>query len=216
MAPWKGAVTPALVPRIVRVILILVAVVCFVFGGFLVATYVTSSSTVVGEHTIILDDPPSKAEIATMDERDTTDRLIIPRLGLNVPLSSMSTYTRNGATIINPPRPEKAYVVRDWGHAGDVSDMTVIAMHSIRGRPDIPGSQLIDIDAQQATVHTGEDVIVANVRYRITKVHSLRKDTVATDDELWRVKPGTLLIVTCLQRSEGLSLNNIVIEAEAV
>lgn len=163
---------------------------------------------------IELDDPPTKKDIREMAISETKLDFVVPKVGVNTTLKEMSTYKRGGKKVINPPGITRAYAVRDWGEPGDPESMSVIALHSVRRYPDIPGSRLIDISRGQARVGEGDRIDVNDESYRVVKVHKIKKNELATAPGLWDEKPGKLLVITCLQRTEGKSVNNIVIEAQ--
>ena len=162
----------------------------------------------------VLEDQPSESEIEQMNVADSAHRLVIPKVGVDTQLKVMSTYSRGGERMINPPTFEDAYLVRDWGDANEAEEsMVVVALHSTRRLPDVAGSRLIDIEAGKARVGAGDEIGVDGHVYRVKAVHVQSKKSVPSAAELWRQEPGKLLIFTCLQRSSGRSLDNVIVEA---
>lgn len=162
---------------------------------------------------VVLDDPPSEEEIETMDAKETNNVLKVPSVGIETQLQSMNTYRNaHGDKIINPYLSKHAYHVRDWGELGQKEDMIVIAAHSIKGKPDIPGSKLIDIEAGRSTLSDGDEIEIDDFSYEVSEIHTMNKNTVV-DSDVWENEEGKLLIFTCLQRQEGRSVDNIIIEA---
>lgn len=163
---------------------------------------------------IQLEDPPSEDEVEEMDVRDTDNVLRIPSVDIEETLQSMNTYKNSqGIKVINPYQSKYVYHVRDWGDLGQTEDMIVLAMHSIKGKPDIPGSKLINITAGKSTLQEGETIELDNLSYSVTGIHKMNKRTVVNSEKIWKDEPGKLLLFTCLQREGGRSVENIIIEA---
>lgn len=170
--------------------------------------------TLANGDTIRHEAPPTRDNIAAMQITATSDHTLrIPAAGIDTELKTLSLYHESGQPVLNPPTSDHPYLVRDYGTPNDPAHMTVIAMHSIRHAPHIPGSKLINIEHGTATVAPGDTVYVDDIKYTITKIHNEPKRQVASDGALWRDEPGKLLLFTCLQRASGHSFNNIVIEA---
>lgn len=159
------------------------------------------------------EDPVSADQVREMDVKPAKGRLRVPSVDVDAPLLSMHTYQHHGVRTITPPTHENPYVVRDWAEPGDTDGMVVVATHSTRGRPDLPGSRLIDIDRGSSTVQKGAYVFVDGHKYVVSKVHNQSKGTVADDQDVWKDEPGKLLLITCLQRPAGKSQQNVIIEA---
>lgn len=177
----------------------------------------TSIETLADGTQIQLEDPPTSSQRTQMRPTTTSHKLIIPDAGIDTTLKEMNLYTDGtGQKIINPPTSANPYLVRDYGPPNSTTGMTVIAMHSIRDAPTIPGSKLINIDTQQATITPGALITIDTTTYRVTQIHNQNKQTVTTNTALWENKPGKLLLFTCLQRTQGKSTNNIAIEAQRV
>lgn len=163
------------------------------------------------------EDPVTAQEMGQMQIRSSKSRLVVPSVGIDAKLLSMRTYTSGGRQIIKPPTSDNPYLVRDWTDPARAAEgMVVVAMHSIRGYPKLPGSRLIDISTGTARVKVGAEVLVDVHRYRITATDIVAKADAAGQAEVWREAPGKLLMVTCLQRSSGSSTSNVLITAQLV
>ena len=196
-----------------RPVLVIVAAVVIV--GALVAGFFAwssfSSDGPVDEQAVDkrLDDVPDEEEVKKMDVKKEDGDFMVESVGLSMPLSSLSVVNNT----INPPRLDRAYFVRDYAKPGDKEHMSVIALHSIKGK-DIPGNRLFDIDSGEPTVGDGDEVKVQGHTYVVSKVLTEDKVDASNNDDVWRDEPGKLLIFTCLQRHEGRSVENIIIQAK--
>lgn len=192
------------------IILLLFALsaVCFVDYSGVLGTSVTPLS-------VTIENPVSPSEVESMSIQHDKGSIRVPSVGIDTDYSVMSMYRKDGVNIINPPSYDKPYLVRDFGSA-DKDSFGVVAMHSIRRYKDIPGSRLIDISAAKSRVSPGDSVFLDDVEYVITRVESEKKSQVSSDKSVWDGEPGELVIVTCLQRPTGKSVNNIVIYAKIV
>lgn len=162
-----------------------------------------------------LENPPSPEEVEEMEVRDTDKVLRVPSVGIEETMQSMQTFTNSqGIRVINPFKSKYAYHVRDWGDLGQSEEMIVLAMHSLKGKPDIPGSKLINITEGTSTISEGAEVEVDGLDYSVSTVHKMNKNTVVNSEKIWNDEPGKLLIFTCLQREAGQSVENIIIEAQ--
>lgn len=157
-----------------------------------------------------LDEQPDAQQVKAMDIKPLDGDLVIESVGLSMKLKEMSVVDN----VINPPGLESAYLVRDYGTPDDTSEMSVIALHSIKNG-DVPGNKLINVDEGKATVKSGDKIEVQGHEYTVKTSFSQDKEAVSYDDGLWEDKPGKLLIFTCLQREEGKSVENIIIEAQS-
>ncbi|MCL6424394.1 class F sortase [Brachybacterium sp. JHP9] len=180
------------------------------------ATYDPSAGreTLSDGRQVVLEDPISQEQVDQMDVQPSGLRMEVPAAGIFAEMRSMHSYLgEDGVKILNPPTSEHPYWVRDWADPVDGTGMVVVATHSVRGLPEIPGSRLIDIDAGRSTLSPGDVILIGDRRFEVTVVHEELKGDLAGDQEIWADIPGKLLIVTCLQRSAGKSQKNIVIEA---
>lgn len=167
--------------------------------------------------TLVDPDPgsvPSEEELGRMDlVDDTGDRFQAPSVGLDVPLGAMSEV----GGMIRPPGFQSAYLIRNRGVAlADAAEGTVyVALHSVQdGRA--PGNYLIDTARARATVAAGDEILVGEHTYRVEETRSVAKTALPTEADLWVDVPGRLVVVTCLQRAEGRSVDNVVIVARLV
>lgn len=157
-----------------------------------------------------LDEMPNVAQVNDMDIKPLDGDLVIESVGLTMSMEEMSVVDN----VINPPGLESAYLVRDYGTPEDTSEMTVIALHSIKNG-NVPGNNLIDVDKGEPTVKNGDKITVQGHDYTVKTSFSQDKESASYDDGLWKDEPGKLLLFTCLQRDEGKSVKNIIIEAQA-
>lgn len=159
------------------------------------------------------EDTPAPETIAEMEVEPGTpesDRLVVPSVDLDVPIGTLSAVDG----VITPPGFTEAYYVRNMGvSASDASDGTLyLVTHSVKDGY-APGNALIDVDAGTARVTSGDSLAVGGLTYVIDETVNVDKDELATHEALWTNDPGRLVLITCLQRSEGRSLQNVVIIA---
>ncbi|MEX8034076.1 class F sortase [Microbacterium sp. 20-116] len=142
-------------------------------------------------------------------------RFTAPSVGLDVPLGAMNVVDG----VLQPPGFTSAYWVRNLGVSPDRADAgtVFVVMHSLRGGGVGPGNALIDVDAARARIAVGADISVADVHYRVDRTQVVDKTAIGSDADVWANTAGRLVVVTCLQRSDGLpSTENLVIEARRV
>lgn len=139
---------------------------------------------------------------------------IVPKVGISVPYVFINTYFKKGIEVINPPTLEEAYVLRHWGMPGSNTDTTVVALHSVRKYPDIPGSKLVNYSTMEPSLIAGDEIFVDGFKYIVHSSFQQSKSTVARDSSLWEHRAGRLLVVTCVPpRKREKTRSNIIIEA---
>ena len=162
-------------------------------------------------------DVPSKTEIEKMNVQDeikssrSPARLRVPSVGLDVPVGSI----RAVDGVINPPKFDRAYVVDNIGSSLDKnSDGTVfLVTHSVR-RGFAPGNALIDVSEKRARVNVGDKIYVADNVFRVTGFENVARKSIADSPRIWENVPGRLVLITCMQRSNGKPVENAVIFAQ--
>lgn len=158
-----------------------------------------------------LEEPPSETEVEDMKIEALGGDFQVPSVGLNTGLKTMSEV--NGA--INPPGLSNGYVVRNHGSPDHPErGTTYVAIHSVQGA-ELPGNKLIDVDAGEAAVEAGETITLQDRDYTVTDAYAVPKSDVSGDDSVWVDEPGRLVVLTCLQRTSGRSVDNVIIEASA-
>lgn len=160
---------------------------------------------------VVLEEPPSEVEVEDMRIEPLDGDFQVPSVDLATGLEAMSEV--NGA--INPPGLHNGYVVRNHGTpVHPERGTTYVAIHSVQGA-DLPGNKLIDVAAGEPTVKAGESITLQDRDYTATDSYTVPKNDISGDDRVWADEPGRLIILTCLQRTSGQSVNNVVIEATA-
>lgn len=160
------------------------------------------------------DVPPPEVE-ARMEVQEAPaqggPRLAIPSASLDVPLASLLAVDGE----ITPPGFTQAYGVRNLGvDAEHAADGTLyVVMHSVR-HGNAPGNAVIDVDTGAVSVPDGAAIQVGDLHYTVTGSLTIGKDELASRSELWTDDPGRLVLITCLQRTEGRSVDNAVIIAQ--
>lgn len=166
-------------------------------------------STAEGTAEVQLEEPPSKTEVEDMKVEALDGDFQVPSVGLDTGLESMSEV--NGA--INPPGLQNGYVVRNHGTPEHPErGTTFVAIHSVQGA-QLPGNRLIDVGAAKPKVKSGQTIKLQDHDYTVTDSYVVPKGDISSDDRVWADEPGRLVILTCLQRSSGQSVDNVVIEA---
>lgn len=155
--------------------------------------------------------PPPLAESEAVDDEGT--RLRVPSRGLDVALGSLDSVDGD----ITPPGFTSAYVVRDRSVALEHAETgtAILAMHAL-ARGTAPGNALSDPTTHAPTLRAGDIVEVASVTYAVDEVRRIPKPDLAHDEDLWTPGPGRLIMITCLPREAGASLDNLVVVAHAV
>lgn len=158
------------------------------------------------------DEPAPTTGPATADvPPDQHDRLVVPAVGLDVPLGSMRV--RRG--VVDPPGFAAAYRVTGLPAQVPSATGTYIAMHALRGGGRAPGNALWDTAAGRARIAVGDLVSVDGGSWRVTAIGTPTKRSVPGDDRLWSTGPDDLVLLTCLERPDGRpSTRNVVVTAE--
>lgn len=143
-------------------------------------------------------------------------QLQVPSVGIDVGVLPIAPPTGGD---LDPPTMRDAYWIDAFGQPGTETDNTVyIAGHSWDSGPAAFNS-LFDTGAQDAKVHPGDEIVLTTGQGRLTYVVSgsarYPKDSLAEVDEVWRIVPDRLVLITCFQRNDGgASQDNLVIYAE--
>ncbi|MGO1566142.1 MAG: hypothetical protein ACTHX5_15035 [Brevibacterium aurantiacum] len=162
-------------------------------------------------NTVVLDEELPSEEVAEeMQIEDTSEHLILDRVGLDVGIKEMNVV--NG--MATPPTLNGAFRLRDYGHPTEEgSGTTYIVTHSVRGG-DAPGNKLIDVPNRSAAVTVGDEIQAYGVDYVVEKVLTSPKDQTPKNGDIWTQEDDKLVIMTCLQRADGTrSVENVVIQA---
>lgn len=140
---------------------------------------------------------------------DTGKRLIVPSVGLNVPLGAMNEVDGQ----VTPPGFTSAYRIRNLGVAftEPASGTVYVAMHSLRNGAIGPGNYLIDVATGTPKVANGAKVVAAGVTYTVSSTAKVLKKDLPHDAALWANTPDRLVLITCLQNPQNIeSAYNIV------
>lgn len=156
-------------------------------------------------------EPPSQEEIDDMDPQPTDGRFVAPSVGLDAPLGEISI---PGSNVINPPDFKHVFLFREYGDVDDDDSGTVYAAtHSLKGS-DSPGNYLIDIDDAEPTLHADDEIEVDGQGYTVVESKKLSKTELPGDADVWNTKvDNRLVLITCLQRTAGKSVDNVVTTA---
>jgi hypothetical protein len=145
-------------------------------------------------------------------EEDTGGQFVVKSVGLDVPLGALNAV---GGEVV-PPGFTSAYWIRNEGvPIKKAKKGTVfVVMHSLRNGGVGPGNYLIDVKHQKAKVGLGTKVQVDGVTYKVTGSQAVKKTDLGRSSTIWADTPNRLVIITCLQRSQGgPSVDNMVIQA---
>lgn len=154
-------------------------------------------------------DVPDAGVIAEMDVvADSGLRFAVPALGMDVPMGELSVVR----SALTPPGFVQAYRVRNLGVGLDQApDGTVyVVMHSVN-RGFAPGNYLFDVASATARVTAGDAMTVGGIDYVVDGSQLIDKTALSTTGALWTDEPGRVVVITCLQRTQGRSLQNLVI-----
>lgn len=154
----------------------------------------------------------SSTAIEAMDIQvaPTGPHMVMAATGLDVPLGEVSAFQGQ----ITPPSFTSAFRVRgagvDLAHADQGT--VFVVMHSVAGGR-APGNYLLDPDTLDPKVSVGMEIEAGPDTYTVTGVHQAAKDELASASEVWANTPGRLVVITCVQRASGESVNNLIVEA---
>lgn len=205
-----------------RISLVLIAVLgigLIYAGGVAVTSWAAATSThgPIGKdmrgNTVQLDvdgavPPPSSTKATANDG----GRLMVPSVGLNVPLGSLNEV--DGWIV--PPGFQSAYRVRNRGvPLADATTGTVfVVMHALRNGAVGPGNYVTDIEKQRSKVADGAVIDVSGTTYTVTGSQLVRKTQMPYAKEIWANTPGRLVLITCLEHPDNsASTDNVVITA---
>lgn len=152
--------------------------------------------------------PPSQEEISDMNPQPTGDRIVASSIGLDAPLGEISIPASN---VINPPDFKHVFIFREYGKVKEEDSGTVYAAtHSLKGS-DSPGNLLIDVNSGEPTLNTDDGISVDGQGYTVIESRKLSKTELPTDEDVWNTKiDNRLVLITCLQRPAGRSVDNVV------
>lgn len=181
--------------------------------GGLAATPAPTATDLAGN--VVALDPGITSPPGSDAVEDTGERFRVPSVDLDVSLGAVSEVDDQ----ITPPGFGSVYVVRNRGVGlHDAEQGTVYAVtHSLRGGGKAPGNALIDVRNKKAAVDVGALVEVGDRTYEVTETLRVTKDKLPTTSDLWADTPGRLVLITCLQNSEGKpSTDNLITVAQLV
>ena len=154
-------------------------------------------------------DVPDTGVVAEMNIDDNTGlRFTVPALAMDVPLGELSVVR----STLTPPGFVQAYRVRNLGVPLDrASAGTVyVVMHSVN-KGFAPGNYLFDVPTARALVKPGDALSVGGVNYIVDGSQLIDKPDLPQAGRLWSDEPGRVVVITCLQRTQGRSLQNLII-----
>ena len=156
-----------------------------------------------GNAVAMVRDSLSPRDVDRMAVASTSLRFRVPSVGLDVPLEELSEV--DGSIV--PPGFTSAYLVRNRGVGPSAasSGTVYVVMHSVRGGR-APGNYLINVARRKATR-------VGGLAYVIDGSWTILKGSLASAHDVWHDVAGRLVVITCLQRTTGRSLDNVVITA---
>jgi len=163
---------------------------------------------------IKLDTPLSESEIDQMDiENLNTLRIQVDDLGLNSLVSTMVSVDG----VINPPDATRTFLLRDYGTSLDKpAEGTLYAVaHSLKSGVG-PGNYLFDWENDKILVKEGNIIKIGELEYKVSNVDLSQKTNIGDHENIWNNDPNKLVFITCLQRREGKSLQNLIVEAELI
>jgi len=140
------------------------------------------------------------------------ERLLIPAVGLDVPLGEME----GAGGVITPPGAVAAYWVRNIGASLNAPQKgtVFVAMHAVMGGGVGPGNFVIDEDRAASRVPVGSVVAVAGVHYRVTGSLEVARGRLAAARSVWANTPDRLVIITCLLTpGDNEPIDNLIITA---
>lgn len=138
-------------------------------------------------------------------------RFRVPSVGLDVGVGELSEIDGE----ITPPGFKEVYLVRNRGVglAQAETGTVYVVTHSVRPGA-APGNSLIDVADGRSALSAGAKILVGDRAYTVTRAFTVEKTALASTADIWTDQPGRLVVVTCLQREQGRSLQNSVITAQ--
>lgn len=169
-------------------------------------------------NTIELEVPVTEEDVENMDIQPVFDeegdlRITIENVGLDSTLAMMNTVDN----VINPPDATQVYVLRDFGTTIDEPGAgTIYAVaHSLRSGIG-PGNYLFDVPNDEILVSKNDIITISDLEYVVENIELIDKDKISTNERVWENKPNQLIFITCLQREQGRSLQNLVVFARLI
>lgn len=156
--------------------------------------------------------PPAPVVAKMRVNDDVGTRFEVPSVGLDVPLGTLSMVDDN----ITPPGIDSAYEVRNLGVSPDRAGAgtVFVVMHSLHGGGVGPGNYLIDAARGTTSLARSAAVVVSGVTYKVTGSQAVPLDDLPDRDRVWAAVPNRLVIITCLQTTDGRpATKNLVITA---
>ncbi len=144
-------------------------------------------------------------------------RVEVPSVGLAVDVLPIAP---EGGEL-DPPTLGEAYWIESYGTPGTAADNTVyLAGHSFNSG-SAAFNPLFDKDDQVALVVAGDEVVVTTgtgrLTYTVESTERVPKDELSGVEEVWKIVPGRLVLITCFQRNDGgASQDNLVVYASLV
>lgn len=162
-------------------------------------------------NSIQLDEPLTGTDIEKMSIEPTENRLIIENLGLNSPISTMNSIDG----VINPPDATSAYLLRDYGTTLNkpLKGAIYAVAHSLKSGIG-PGNYLFDWQNDKILVKEKDLIEISNLQYEVSRIDLTDKTKIGEHETIWDNEPGKLVFITCLQRAQGRSLKNLIVEAD--
>lgn len=189
-------------------------------GGFFLYEYSSTQEEVeqapkdMQGNAISLEIPLEDHEIEKMDIQVEKDLHIkIDELGLDSKVSSMVSVEG----VINPPDATQTYLLRDYGTKIEkpAEGTLYVVAHSLKSGIG-PGNYLFDWQNDKILVKEGNVITIGKLKYKVSNVGLTEKTKINKHETIWDNDPNKLVFITCLQRIEGRSLQNLIVVADLV
>lgn len=150
----------------------------------------------------------------------STGRLVVPQVGIDAPAL---TYALTDG-IGDPPTHQDAYVVEGYGKPSDPTSGTAYVLVHSGYQGEALGDLLTDTEAKDSYLEPDDLFYVDGVEFEVVSEARHSKDSLERVDasgiplvpEVWEDVEGRLVLMTCLQRAQGSSVEVVVVTAQAV
>lgn len=189
-------------------------------GGLFIYSYTQEQSEIesapkdMAGNSITLDIPLTDDEIDQMNIEPLSHvSVVIEELGLDSLLSTMNSV--NG--VINPPDATRSFLLKDYGTSLDNPEKGTlyVVAHSLKSGV-APGNYLFDWNNDKILVEKGNIIKISELQYKVSSVELSEKTSIGDHKTIWNNTPETLVFITCLQRQEGRSIQNLIVVADRI
>lgn len=144
-------------------------------------------------------------------------RIEVPAVGVDLPVRPITP--ERGP--LDPPTLRDAYWIEPYGVPGADADNTAYIIGHSWDEGEAAFNPLFDQENQTSEVDPGDRIVVTTDQgrftYAVQEARRYPKDSLADADDVWRIVPGRLVLITCFQPDDGgSSTDNLVVYSHLV